>query len=660
MTFQKTVPAGATTSVKERPDTAQIIITNPLKQDIFVNAILLSFNAFFSQFGKMEIKINQITKLSPENQDFSQRKSYSVPLNNQPLRRGETIEIFIWNPDIQSSDSIKISAQISISELSSSDVLNPDSLTTEELQNQISDSFVDKSIQFLEASLLGKLSDVITSVDDENTDLQAKIQALINVLPDSPDNAGLLAALNGIITSVDDENTDLQAKIQALINSLPDSPDNANIIAELQAIVDSVDSISLDFVTLISLLAEIQTAIDNSTSGAYLTALNTIKSSLNGLKNGFDIDELTDTIDTLITNLVTIRSNNSVLGDNVDLFKVSLEQVMTASKLNKSKKGILIPKQIYYNSSTPVLFNTKGYKNIIITMAGSTIPDLVSVSDIVKTLNVGTLYLGNTSKTLHSHQSPLSSNIYSNFSGLVSPSIFSIYGYQATACSKLIETEISSTVYDFLTTDYHILQFNFLANSLSDISNSEQQLNPPSGNSGHKVRNYLRKKYFIRIEESGSSNSGFTLVRNYGAAEGDGAKTYLTISKRYVKILVKVKVYIHIERRYHALSAATVTRTFSALSQTVNGSLMFSDIINGKTKNGTAYLSIEIKDAFGEWFTLVTATELGTITEGTKTIKSFGEALGNKALPATQDSLRFVLKVTGGGIETGVSIMRVA
>ena len=150
------------------------------------------------------------------------------------------------------------------------------------------------------------------------------------------------------------------------------------------------------------------------------------------------------------------------------------------------------------------------------------------------------------------------------------------------------------------------------------------------------------------------------MVSNYGAAESDGTKTYLTISKRYVKILVKIKVYIHIERRYHALNAVLKTRTFSAMSQTVNESLMFSDIIDGRRKNGTAYLSIEIKDAFNEWFTLVSATELGTITEGTKTIKSFGEALGNKALPATQDSLRFVMKVIGGGIETGVSVMRVA
>ena len=203
----------------------------------------------------------------------------------------------------------------------------------------------------------------------------------------------------------------------------------------------------------------------------------------------------------------------------------------------------------------------------------------------------------------------------------------------------------------------HILEFYFstssyLSNPSKIIRNSTQQ--------ARRIYSYMRKKYFIRIEESNSPTSGFTLVSDY-VASGSGTKTYSGITKRYVKILVKIKVYLWIEMRapsYHFTQPRSCT--FAAMSENVNKNTMFSNVVDRRKKGGTAYLSIEIKDAFGEWFTLVTATELGTITEGMRTIKSFGEALRNKALPATQDSLRFVLTVIGGGIETGVSVMRVA
>ena len=474
MVFQKNYIESLVGTVK--PDIPQFLLKNPLKKQLWINSIELTPNSFFAKKGKIIIKINDDFIL-PESAvgTFQSYKLFHVPLDKQELFQQKKIEIFVWNGI--DDDEVQISVNVLLSEESSNIPLAGVPTDSETLNRDVSSNYIDKSIQFLSEELSGKLIDVKSSVDDENTDLQAKIQALINSLPDSPDNAGLLAALNGIITSVDDENTDLQAKIQALINSLPDSPDNVGIRTKLQNIINSMYDTTT--ITLVALLAKIQLAINASGTGAYRTALNSIKTDLVGLKNGFDIDELTDTIDTIQNNIATIRNNNSSLGNYIDVFNVALEQILISAKLNKSKKGILFPKQIYYNSSTPVLFNTKGYKNIIITMAGSTIPDVVSVSDIVKTLNIGTLYLGNTSKTLHSYKVPLSGVIYSNFSGFTAPSIFPIHGYQATACSKLIETEITETVYDFLTTDNHILQFNFLANLIPYISNTEQQLNPP-------------------------------------------------------------------------------------------------------------------------------------------------------------------------------------
>ena len=496
------------------------------------------------------------------------------------------------------------------------------------------------------ADIIAKLAGVISSVD-----------SLINSLPASPANADIIAKLAGVISSVDSEKTLIcWQKLQALINSLPASPDNVGIKAKLQNITNFMYNTTT--VTLVSLLAKTHTAINASGAGAYRNALNSIKTDLEGLKNGFDIDELTDTIDTMQNNIVTIRNNNVGLGNYIDVFKVELGQILTNAKLNKSKKGILFPKQVYYNSSTPVFFNTKGYKNIIITMAGSTIPDLIAYSDIVKTLNIGSHYFTFSSIDTYILDSMI--GMYCSLDGFTNPSsLFSfVYGVGASnAYSKLIETETTQTVYDMGEIGNHILEFYF---SLPPSVYNGNQIFTNQGKS-RTIYDDMKKKYFIRIEQSNSPTSGFTLVSNYVGSDG-GIKTYSAITKRYVKIKIQIKVYLWVQLRYKSYhhTQGSGTCTFAAMSQNVNRNTMFSNVVDKRKKSGTAYLSIEIKDAFGEWFTLVNATELGTITEGTKTIKSFGEALGNKALPATQDSLRFVLTVIGGGIETGVSVMRVA
>ena len=644
-----------TSDEKKKTELPQIELKNPYRVDVFVTNILLLPDAFFSRKGQVTVKVGDITVLDESDAGtYERNKSIQISLNEEILKRNESIKIWFWNGI--DDDAVTITALAKISENPSDTSQTSDTWNSDEIDRLVSSNYIDRPIQFLSDTLSGKLDSVKSSVDSENVDLQAKIQslinslpaspanadiiaklqALINVLPDSPDNAGLLAALNGIITSVDDENTDLQAKLQNIYHSIY----NTNTL------------------TLVTLLWQINVAISTSGAGAYRTALSLVKTDLEGLKNGFDIDELTDTIDTMQNNIVTIRNNNSSLGNYIDVFKVELEQILTNAKLNKSKKGILFPKQVYYNSSTPIFFNTKGYRNIIITMAGSTIPDLIAYSDIVKTLNIGSHYF--TFSPIGTYILDSTIGMYCSLDGFTNPSsLFSfVYGVGANnAYSKLIETETTQTVYDMGEIGNHILEFYF---SLPPPVYNGNQIFRNQGKS-RTIYDDMKKRYFIRIEESNSPTSGFTLISNY-VESGSGTKTYSGITKRYVKIKVHIQVYLWVQLKYKSYhyTQGSETCTFAAMSQNVNRNTMFSNVVDKRKKSGTAYLSIEIKDAFGEWFTLVTATELGTITEGTKTIRSFGEALRNKALPATQDSLRFVLTVIGGGIETGVSVMRVA
>ena len=384
MVFQKNYIESLVGTAK--PDTPQFLLKNPQKKQLWVNSIELTPNSFFARKGKIVIKINGDFIL-PESEagSYQRYKLFHVPLDKQELFKQKKIEIFVWNGI--DDDEVQLSVNVLLSEESSNIPLAGVPTDTETLNRDISDSYIDRPIQFLSNTLSGKLDSVKSSVDSENVDLQAKIQSLINSLPASPANADIIAKLAGVISSVDSEKTDLLAKLQALINSLPDSPDNEAMRIKLQNIVSFM--YNTNTLTLVALLRSIRIAIIASGAGAYRNALNSVKTDLEGLKDGFDIDELTDTIDTMQNNVVIIQNNNNNLGNHIYLFKVALGQILTNAKLNKSKKGILIPKQVYYNSSTPVFFNTKGYKNIIITMAGSTIPDLIAYSDIPKTLNVG-------------------------------------------------------------------------------------------------------------------------------------------------------------------------------------------------------------------------------------------------------------------------------
>jgi hypothetical protein len=114
MTFQKSFLKSAISNDTKKPNTPQIIIKNPLKKDIYVNAINLVSDIYFSLKGRCEIKINSNTEFSPKDNAFQLRKELLIPLENQILEQGKSIEIFVWNPI--DTDLVTLSAQIIISE----------------------------------------------------------------------------------------------------------------------------------------------------------------------------------------------------------------------------------------------------------------------------------------------------------------------------------------------------------------------------------------------------------------------------------------------------------------------------------------------------------------------------------------------------------------
>ena len=98
MTFQKTYLKSAKSNDSKKSNTPQIEISNPLKKDVYVNAIELILDEAFNVKGIAEIKINNISILNPEHAgNFRRYKSFQIPSQNQILKKDSSVEIFIWN-----------------------------------------------------------------------------------------------------------------------------------------------------------------------------------------------------------------------------------------------------------------------------------------------------------------------------------------------------------------------------------------------------------------------------------------------------------------------------------------------------------------------------------------------------------------------------------
>jgi len=115
MTFQKSYIKSAMSNENKKPHIPQIKIENPLKTDIYVNAINLVADIYFSLKGRCEVVINGDPKFMPKDNAFRLRKEVLIPLENQILQKGKSIEIYIWNTN-EDTDLVELSVQILLSE----------------------------------------------------------------------------------------------------------------------------------------------------------------------------------------------------------------------------------------------------------------------------------------------------------------------------------------------------------------------------------------------------------------------------------------------------------------------------------------------------------------------------------------------------------------
>ena len=115
MTFKEPLVKLIETNAIKKPRKAQFIVKNPLRAKMFVIAIQLTFDAYFSVKGVIMIKINDNIILAPKTAgSYGNLTSFPITLKDEELPDQKKVEIFVWNGI--DSDVVTVSINIQLSE----------------------------------------------------------------------------------------------------------------------------------------------------------------------------------------------------------------------------------------------------------------------------------------------------------------------------------------------------------------------------------------------------------------------------------------------------------------------------------------------------------------------------------------------------------------
>ena len=114
MAYQESFVEVITSNSIRLPNKAQFILKNPLRAKLFVIAIQLSFDAYFSVKGIIMIKINDNIILAPKIAgSYGNLTSFPITLKNEELPDQKKIEIFVWNGIDSNFVSVGVDIQLS-------------------------------------------------------------------------------------------------------------------------------------------------------------------------------------------------------------------------------------------------------------------------------------------------------------------------------------------------------------------------------------------------------------------------------------------------------------------------------------------------------------------------------------------------------------------
>jgi len=327
----------------------------------------------------------------------------------------------------------------------------------------------------------------------------------------------------------------------------------------------------------------------------------------------------------------------------------------------------LFPFKLRANITETKLLNMDGYHKMIVNLAASDIPLPSFVSENVQSVIFPSLTVAELSDPsfplafLFSDQPTIFTNDIQTITDtlLMFPPVIQFLSFNT---SGFFETKDVFTVYDFLDGDPHTVEFNLFVTEIVVATNAiriRAGVNTDSRDYGLSLRQTTK----IQIEESDSPTSGFSVVDPFGSVQAAGDKSFAGITKRYVRITLRLDYYIQIEFLNVNSSTFGTSIEFLTLPQLTKISDRINNVIDGTRTGGTSLLSFEeLDESNGVWDTYIPSDAFLTVTEGEAKKVQIGDTANlaengkTYILPPTQTGFRAKLEVTGGGNQTGVSV----
>jgi len=311
--------------------------------------------------------------------------------------------------------------------------------------------------------------------------------------------------------------------------------------------------------------------------------------------------------------------------------------------LNKviSRSEELFPFNIYTDKTQTALLKMDGQEHLLLTMSGSTIPPVVEQTPAdTSSLTPTTGLLFDYTQTSNSFSVSSLPNV---------GSLGDIYDvFQVVDLGRSVPQKLNFTVDKQLTKVVKsVTHYDSCSDSLCDGGFQERHINQ------NKV---------VTFDVDESDDPTFTTgVTNIETGVSDVSNP-LDTTKRYLRITE------HITTTYmNEIGSNTGFQNNNGHGQAdqdgnftpVKTPSIFTNWLDTLSVGGQAEVSLEILGSGSQWFELVSSSELGLVTAGSKILVEIGDTLIKKhRIPSTQTNLRAKLTVTNS-IQTGVSILKV-
>lgn len=271
MTFQQTFSKKITSSATKKPETPDYSIENPLAKDIYVSTIQCLLDTHFSAYGIITVLINGIVILKPDDiGTYAKSKTLSIPLQNQILKRNEKVEIFIWSG--QAGQTVSLSASIVLSEDPNSNVIPETPLSTNELNQEISDTYVDSQTQHT----IDSLNKMISAINNNNESIKLEESAIISQLKE----------LQGSITSQNINHVFISEQFDELISMVNTNAEISQQVIKTDNIYSSITGLPASTNTVLEQLSLIRATLNsNEPTSVTVSELKSLRDTLKLIPN---------------------------------------------------------------------------------------------------------------------------------------------------------------------------------------------------------------------------------------------------------------------------------------------------------------------------------------------------------------------------------------